>query len=454
MRTIHEIAPQRVRLLKEGNDTGGPVVYWMTREQRVADNWALLQAQNFAMKHKRPLVVVFCLVPDYPGANIRHYGFMLKGLQEVEHNLQKLEIPFILLPGNPPETLARYLKKIKGAFLVTDFDPLRIKRFWQNDVAASMEGSFYVVDGHNIVPCWHTSPKQEYGAYTLRPKLKKLLPGFLCDFPAIVSHSVGSKKISAAPVDWQKMYRYVRDHSVQEVDWLMPGETAARVSAERFVKEGLQKYIQNRNDPNLDGQSNISPYLHFGHVAPQRVAILVNGSKIYAAAKEAFLEELIIRRELADNFCYYNENYDRFEGFPNWARKTLNDHRADKREYQYSRETFEQGKTHDELWNAAQHQMVEWGKMHGYLRMYWAKKILEWSASPEQALRTAVCLNDKYELDGRDPNGYTGIAWSMGGVHDRAWKERTVLGKVRYMSYAGCVRKFDVKQYVATWLNK
>jgi deoxyribodipyrimidine photo-lyase len=174
----------------------------MTREQRVADNWALLLAQNFAMKHKRPLVVVFCLVPDYPGANIRHYGFMLKGLQEVEHNLQKLEIPFILLPGNPPETLARYLKKIKGAFLVTDFDPLRIKRFWQNDVAASMEGSFYVVDGHNIVPCWHASPKQEYGAYTLRPKLKKLLPGFLCDFPAIVSHSVGSKKISAAPVDW------------------------------------------------------------------------------------------------------------------------------------------------------------------------------------------------------------------------------------------------------------
>ena len=454
MRTIHEIAPQRVRLLKEGKDTGGPVVYWMTREQRVADNWALLLAQNFAMKHKRPLVVIFCLVPDYPAANIRHYGFMLKGLQEVEHNLQKLEIPFILLPGNPPETLARYLKKIKGAFLVTDFDPLRIKRFWQNEVAASMEGSFYVVDGHNIVPCWHASPKQEYGAYTLRPKLKKLLPGFLCDFPAIESHSVGSKKISAAPVDWQKMYRYVTDHSVQEVDWLIPGETAARVTAERFVKEGLQNYIQNRNDPNLDGQSNISPYLHFGHVAPQRVAMLVNGSNIYAEAKEAFLEELITRRELADNFCYYNENYDRFEGFPNWARKTLDEHRADKREYQYSRETFERGKTHDELWNAAQHQMVEWGKMHGYLRMYWAKKILEWSASPEQALKTALCLNDRYELDGRDPNGYTGIAWSMGGVHDRAWKERTVLGKIRYMSYAGCVRKFDVKQYIATWLDK
>ena len=454
MRTIHEIAPQRVRLLKEGKDTGGPVVYWMTREQRVADNWALLLAQNFAMKHKRPLVVIFCLVPDYPAANIRHYGFMLKGLQDVEHNLQKLEIPFILLPGNPPETLARYLKKIKGAFLVTDFDPLRIKRFWQNEVAASMEGSFYVVDGHNIVPCWHASPKQEYGAYTLRPKLKKLLPGFLCDFPAIESHSVDSKKISAAPVDWQKMYRYVTDHSVQEVDWLIPGETAARVTAERFVKEGLQNYIQNRNDPNLDGQSNISPYLHFGHVAPQRVAMLVNGSNIYAEAKEAFLEELITRRELADNFCYYNENYDRFEGFPNWARKTLDEHRADKREYQYSRETFERGKTHDELWNAAQHQMVEWGKMHGYLRMYWAKKILEWSASPEQALKTALCLNDRYELDGRDPNGYTGIAWSMGGVHDRAWKERTVLGKIRYMSYAGCVRKFDVKQYIATWLDK
>jgi deoxyribodipyrimidine photo-lyase len=454
VKAIHQIAPQRFRLIKEGKDAGGPVIYWMTREQRVADNWALLLAQNIAVEHKRPIVVVFCFVPDYPGANIRHYGFMLKGLQEVEQKLQKLKIPFVLLRGTPPEVLPGYLAKTKGSFLVTDFDPLHIKRSWQQDVGAAINGSFYVVDGHNIVPCWHASPKQEYGAYTLRPRIKKLLPYFLCDFPTVLPHPVGTNKVFAASVDWHKVYSDVAEHSAQEVDWLMPGEEAANESIGGFLKDGLQAYDQKRNDPNLDGQSNISPYLHFGHIAPQRVALLVNKARVHAGEKEAFLEELIVRRELADNFCYYNENYDRFEGFPDWARKTLDAHRSDKREYQYSLEIFEHGKTHDELWNAAQCQMVERGKMHGYLRMYWAKKILEWSASPEAAMEIAIYLNDRYELDGRDPNGFAGIAWSIGGVHDRAWQERPIFGKVRYMSYAGCARKFDVKQYTIRWLSK
>jgi len=452
--TIHQIAPQRVLRAKEGKDSGGPVIYWMSREHRVSDNWALCLARNIAVEHKRPLIVVFCMVPDYPGANIRHYGFMLKGLQEVEQNLHKLHIPFVLLQGSPPVTLPRYLAKANGAFLVTDFDPLKIKRSWQQDVAAQIDGSCYVVDGHNIVPCRHVSPKQEYGAYTLRPKINKLLPDFLSGFPVTGPLPVGSKKISAAPVDWQQVYRSVADHSVQEVDWLMPGEAAAKEAVDRFLKEGLQDYDQKRNDPNLDGQSNLSPYLHFGHIAPQRVALLVNKARVHAEEKQAFLEELIVRRELADNFCYYNENYDRFAGFPEWARKTLDAHRSDRREYTYSREAFMHGRTHDNLWNAAQRQMAERGKIHGYLRMYWAKKILEWSASPEEAMETAIYLNDRYELDGRDPNGYTGIAWSIGGVHDRAWQERPIFGKVRYMNYAGCARKFDVKQYVARWLGK
>jgi deoxyribodipyrimidine photo-lyase len=451
--TLHRIAPQRILQVKKGKDNGGPVVYWMTREQRVADNWSLLQAQNLAVKHKRPLAVVFCLVPDYPGANIRHYRFMLKGLQEVEQNLHKLNIPFVLLQGSPPETLPGYLSKTKGALLVTDFDPLRIKRSWQHDVAARTECSFYVVDGHNIVPCWHVSPKQEYAAYTLRPKLKKLLPDFLGDFPVIAPHPL-NKKSYVTTLDWHTIYRYVADQSIHEVDWLKPGEAAANKAALKFTENGLQSYDQKRNDPNLDGQSNISPYLHFGHIAPQRLALLVSKAEVHAEEKEAFLEELIVRRELADNFCYYNKNYDRFEGFPEWARKTLDAHRADKREYLYAREIFEQGRTHDELWNAAQKQMVDMGKMHGYLRMYWAKKILEWTESPEEAMNTAIYLNDTYELDGRDPNGYAGISWSIGGVHDRAWQERQVFGKIRYMSYAGCARKFDVKKYIARWLNK
>jgi deoxyribodipyrimidine photo-lyase len=210
----------------------------------------------------------------------------------------------------------------------------------------------------------------------------------------------------------------------------------------------LSDYADGRNDPAREGQSSLSPYLHFGQIAAQRVALDVEDAPAGQKAKEAFLEELIIRRELADNFCYYNPYYDAFAGFPQWARKTLDEHRDDFREYLYTLAQFEQAQTHDNLWNAAQREMVKTGKMHGYLRMYWAKKILEWTPSPEKALEVAIYLNDRYELDGRDPNGYTGIAWSLGGVHDRAWGERKVFGKIRYMSYNGCKSKFDVAAYI------
>jgi len=453
MTSINGIAAERVRQISKGRDAAGPVVYWMSREQRVADNWALLFAQDMAIERKRQLIVVFCLVPDYAGANIRHYGFMLQGLREVEKNLHKLNIPFVLLQGNPAETLPQYVEKEKGAMLVADFDPLQIKRAWQQEVAAHIHCSFYVVDAHNIVPCWHASPKQEYGAYTLRPKVTKLLPHFLGDIPVLLSHPFAAEKVSAVPTAWDKAHNYVADHSVPQVDWLVPGQAAAMKQVRNFIKKGLTTYSLRRNDPNLDGQSNISPYLHFGHIAPQRVALLINDAAGPEEAKASFLEELIVRRELADNFCFYNQEYDRFEGFPGWARKTLHEHRADKREYLYSMQALDEGRTHDDLWNAAQRQMVLQGKMHGYLRMYWAKKILEWTASPEEAMAAAIYLNDRYELDGRDPNGYAGIAWSIGGVHDRAWKERPVFGKIRYMSYAGCSRKFDVKQYCARWLS-
>ena len=207
-----------------------------------------------------------------------------------------------------------------------------------------------------------------------------------------------------------------------------------------------------RNDPTREGQSDLSPYLHFGQIAAQRVALEVEGAPAGTKAKEAFLEELIVRRELSDNFCYYHPQYDSVACFPQWARKTLDEHHDDPREYLYTPAQFEQAQTHDDLWNAAQREMVQTGKMHGYLRMYWAKKILEWTSSPEEALKIAIYLNDRYELDGRDPNGYTGIAWSLGGVHDRAWAERKVFGKIRYMSYKGCKAKFDVAAYFKNFL--
>jgi deoxyribodipyrimidine photo-lyase len=440
--------PRRIKVLNQGEPRKGPVVYWMSRDQRVRNNWALLHAQDLARATGAPLAVVFCLVPSFLNATIRQYGFMLKGLETVEHRLAEHNIPFFLLTGDPVKKIPDFVKKHKAGMLVTDFDPLRIKCSWKTEVAKKVTIPFHEVDAHNIVPCWVASPKQEYGAYTLRPKLRKLLPDFLGPFPKLAKHSRPWKgKVPA--VNWQDITRNLRvDRSVPEVDWLIAGEQAAHKVLRAFVKKRLPAYNEARNDPNQHGQSDLSPYLHFGQLSAQQVALTVLRSPAPERAKEAFLEELTTRRELSDNFCFYRPDYDSTSSFPDWAKKTLAEHRRDKREYRYTEEEFEEGRTHDGLWNAAQGEMVMRGKMHGYLRMYWAKKILEWTRTPEEAMRVAIHLNDKYELDGRDPNGYAGIAWSIGGVHDRAWGSRKIFGKIRYMSNNGCRSKFDVHGYI------
>jgi deoxyribodipyrimidine photo-lyase len=217
-----------------------------------------------------------------------------------------------------------------------------------------------------------------------------------------------------------------------------------------FVAERLARYDTDRNQPHLPGTSGISPYLHFGQLGPHTIALAVRDANAPAAAKDAYLEELIVRRELAINYVARNPQYDSLAGCHAWARKTLDEHRQDRREFIYTPRQFENAETHDALWNAAQMEMVKTGKMHGYLRMYWAKKILEWTASPEEAFGIAVQLNDRYELDGRDPNGYTGIAWAIGAKHDRPWAPaRKVFGMVRFMAASGCARKFDVNAYIA-----
>jgi deoxyribodipyrimidine photo-lyase len=439
---------RRARLLKDGKGHGGPVLYWMSRDQRSEDNWALLHAQRLARQSKAPLAVVFCLVPEFLGATARHYGFMLRGLREVEEALERKGISFFLLPGEPGEVLPAFIRKTRAGSLVTDFDPLRVKRRWKGEVAEKISIPFHEVDAHNVVPCWSASTKQEYGARTIRPKIRKMLADYLHDFPRLTKHPHAWRE-RRRPVDWERTLRTLAvDGSVPEVDWLPPGMRAGRGALRRFLEKRICSYDTLRNDPTEEGQSGLSPYLHFGHIAPQRVALEVMGSSTKASCREAFLEELIVRRELSDNFCFYNPAYDSFEGFPEWARKTLHAHRKDTRPYLYSREGLDSARTHDPLWNAAQTEMVVRGKMHGYLRMYWAKKVFEWTSSPEEALDIAITLNDRYELDGRDPNGYTGIAWSIGGVHDRAWGERPVFGKIRYMSYAGCARKFPVRTYI------
>jgi len=437
----------RVRILKDSKERMGPTVYWMSRDQRVQDNWALLFSQELALKQKAPLTVVFCAISQFHGATVRQYDFMLRGLQELEKSLAEKNIPFYLLTGLPEEEIPKFVNKFMIGALITDFSPLLVKKQWNKTIADNIEITFYEVDAHNIVPCWIASSKQEYGAYTFRPKINRVLDEFLEDFPILKKHPIIWRE-DKGEIDWNKIResRLLGD-SISEVQWIKSGEKEAHRVLHDFIKNKLQVYYELRNDPTKDGQSNISPYLHFGQISAQRTALEVLENAENRSYK-AFLEELIVRRELSDNFCFYNSNYDKFEGFPNWARKTLTAHAKDPREHVYSLEEFECAKTHDELWNAAQIEMMQRGKMHGYMRMYWAKKILEWTESPEKAIEIAIYLNDKYELDGRDPNGYVGIAWSIGGVHDRAWKERPVFGKIRYMSYNGCKSKFNVKEYI------
>jgi len=441
------VNPKRVRMLREGQPVAGPVLYWMSRDQRAHDNWALLFAQELALQYQAPLMVAFCLVRQFLGATRRQYAFMLRGLEEVERELATRGIPFRLLCGAPQEELPVFVHREHIAQLVTDFDPLRIRREWKTAIAERITVPCYEVDAHNIVPCWQASPKLEWGAYTLRPKIQRALPEFLEPFPPLHNHPVG--RAATAAVDWEEAARFAQgDQQVAAVDWLEPGEKAAQQMLRRFLDARLAAYPEKRNDPNADAQSDLSPYLHFGQIAAQRVALEVEESGAPREARSAFLEELVVRRELSDNFCFYSPQYDRAAGFPSWAQATLDAHRRDPRPYLYSRDELEAAQTHDDLWNAAQLEMVRRGKMHGYLRMYWAKKILEWTESPEQAQEIAIYLNDRYELDGRDPNGYTGIAWSIGGVHDRAWGARPVFGKIRYMSYNGSKNKFDVRAYV------
>lgn len=407
----------------------GAVVYWVNRDRRLHNNWALLYAQHVALDRRVPLHVVFCLVPNYLGATSRAYDFMNAGLETLAQDCAEHNIGYHLLHGDPRTALPPWLDQLHPSLLVTDFEPLRIKQQWLDGITSGSRIPVHQVDAHNIVPCWHVSQKQEFAAYTIRPKINRLLPEFLEEFPKVERHpwgdSTGGTGIDRAP------------------------------TVEMTIVDDIARYVH-RNDPTKNGQSGLSPYLHFGLIAPQQVALEVNALPRVGGEDdpvESFLEELIIRRELADNFTFYNDRYDSFEGFPAWAQLSLNEHRNDPREHIYTFEEWEGARTHDALWNAAQLEMLTTGKMHGYMRMYWAKKLLEWSASPEEALAIGIALNDTYELDGRDPNGYAGLAWSIGGVHDRAWFDRPVFGKVRYMNANGCAKKFDVKEYIRRYAN-
>ncbi len=444
----------RINYLNKISSQNGNIVYWMSRDMRVDDNWALLHAQKLSLEYNKNLIVVFNLVPKFGLAGKRQLDFMITGLKEIEKSLQKYNIPFIITLGDPKETIPNLITKYNVKTLITDFSPLKISRKWKSEVNNLINISFYEIDTHNIIPVWITSQKQEYGAYTIRPKIHKLLDEWLTDIPKL-EKLVQKNKFDYPKNNWNNIDKFIQvDNSIALVNWIISGENSAKNYLKNFIDSKIIHYTNNRNFPEKPALSNLSPFLHFGQISSQRVAIDIKNEIKNPDIYNSFLEELIVRKELSDNYCFYNSNYDNFNGFPDWARKTLNEHRKDQREYLYTKEELEFGLTHDPLWNASQREMLRTGKMHGYIRMYWAKKILEWTESPEQAQEYTIYLNDKYELDGRDPIGYTNIAWSIGGLHDRAWFERPIFGKIRYMSLASTGKKFDSKSYIEKNLKK
>ncbi|XP_041804411.1 CPD photolyase isoform X1 [Chelmon rostratus] len=441
--------------MKQGSEG---VLYWMSRDHRVQDNWALVHAQRLAVKENLPLHVCVCLlVPKSELSTLRHYSFMLKGLEEVAKKCKSLNIQFHLLRGSAGDVIPGFVSDRSLGAVVTDFSPLREPLQWLEDVKKKLPKDIPLiqVDAHNIVPCWVASPKLEYAARTIRGKITKLLPEFLTDFPPVEKHPYTATR-TAKPVDWDETLASLQvDRTVGEPEWAKPGTKAGMAMLESFIDVRLKLFDSQRNDPNAAALSQLSPWIRFGHLSAQRVALQVQRSgKSTGQPVASFIEELVVRRELTDNFCFYNKKYDSVEGAYEWAQKTLKDHAKDKRPYLYTREQLEKAKTHDKLWNGAQYQMVSEGKMHGFLRMYWAKKILEWTSSPEEALSIALYLNDRYELDGQDPNGFVGCMWSICGIHDQGWAERPIFGKIRYMNYKGCLRKFDVARFERKYCPK
>lgn len=423
------------------------ILYWMSRDCRVQDNWALLFAQRLALKNKLPLIVIFSLFEahlQYPTR--RHQHFLLEGLKHVDNECHSLNIQFCLV-NESPKDLAETIERNKLGGVVCDFSPLRKHQESKQTLMKSLPKSIPLVqvDAHNIVPTWLASDKQEHMARTLRPKIKSKLSEYLSGFPEVARHPY-SWKINLNAVKFAAKTLW----DVEALPDIEASEVAGLQRLHSFLQQGLEHYGITSNDPSKEHTSNLSFWINFGFISAQRVALEVKSLEaLFKEQVDKYLEELIIRRELAENYCFYNANYDNIKGASDWAQKTLAAHQTDKRTYTYSRDQLQNALTHDDMWNAAQLQLLKEGKIHGYIRMYWCKKILEWTKSPQEALEFALWLNDTFALDGNDPNGFVGVMWSICGVHDQGWKERQVFGKIRFMVDYSLRRKFDMDAYCA-----
>jgi deoxyribodipyrimidine photo-lyase len=464
----------RVRKINTTEYKGGTVVYQICRDIRVHDNEALLFAAELAQSHGAELIVNYVIWNyKWQGATRRFYDWVLPSLEEVERELRKKNIPLVVTFLSENFFTKKSFEPMPahiGAVVIEEI-PLHFQTKWKEVYLKHQSTSLFEVDAHNVIPVWELSGKQEFAAHTIRNKVHAKVAGYLEGFGVLLNHKENSNLIKTIPeINWHEVKdKIVCDEGVKGTGDFIPGEKAAHKMLSEFLDKKLASYDTCRNKINSDGQSNLSPYIAQGNISRRRIILellkktgtkiedsfdkVQNGSNGKMGSVAAFIEECVVRAEISENFCFYNSSYDWYNGFPEWAKVSLTKAITDTREYVYSLEEFKHGKTHDDLWNAAQMQMVSSGKMHGYMRMYWAKKILEWTKTPQEAMKIAVYLNDTYELDGRDPNGYVGCAWGIGGLHDRPWFGRPIFGAVRYMAESGVKKRGNTKAYIEKWLG-
>lgn len=429
-----------------GQDLNGKYIfYWMQSAQRTIDNHALEFAIRYANQYKCPLHVGFVLMPEFPNANKRHFTFMLEGLCEVATALHEIGAKFELVVGKPEEVLLKWTADARS--VVFDAGYGTFEKSIRDALIHKIDKEVFVVDTNLVVPAHIAYPKEAYAAYAIRSSIMRKLDNFLYGTEVTELHV--RYEGSAFEIDVAELMSSALS-SLQDVPaspLFRGGQSIALQTLDLFLEEKLQNYDRDSSNPGKNACSFLSPYLHFGQISPVTIA---RRARATGLSCDSFIEQLIVRRELAYNYIHYAGNafMDLKLTLPSWAYETLQEHRDDIRAYIYDLETMERGETHDPYWNAAQKEMVITGYMHGTMRMYWGKKVIEWSDSPELALKILLYLNDKYELDGRDPNGYAGILWCF-GKHDRPWRERPVFGKIRYMNAAGLTRKYDMNDYLA-----
>ena len=433
---------------------GKCVLYWMQRTQRGRENEALNHAIEQANSLKLPIICAFSLYDQFPNAERRHFRFMIQGLIDASRELSEKNVPFIIRFGHPPQIINQLVTEIQPALIVSDENPLKIPTLWRESLAQEVKVAFHLVDSDVVIPTRHFI-KEEYAARTIRPKIHKVLASYLKPVPNPKANHACIEGTTPAgePLNETHLMSLLNVGGASEIPAYKGGSVEAHNRLKLFITKRLSRYSTERNEPTPYMTSELSAHLHFGNIDPINVVLKVLESGGPQSSIDSYIEEFIVRRELAINYCLFNPNYDSLKGCPDWALKTLAKHKDDPRTFLYTFEQLERGESHDPLWNASQKEMVLTGRMHNYMRMYWAKKILEWSPDAETAFETTLKLNDRWEMDGRDANGYTGVAWAIGGKHDRPWGERAIFGMVRFMSYESTRKKFDSQGYIE-WVAK